>query len=242
MALEEKPGSIKRTPINKRGSKKRERRVPQSGWQKAVARTLTITAFVVLVYISFTFFQVYTTAHSDDVGKKTRADAIVVLGAAQYNGTPSPVLKARLDHALELYKKGVASYVIVTGGNQPGDTTTEAATSANYLLNNGVTDEHILREVQGVSTYDSLRDTAAFTKARDINKVLIVTDGFHELRATLIAEDFGLKAIGSPAKDSPIKGMDEWKNFINETGRVSLGRIIGFRRVSRDSTLVHFVQ
>lgn len=209
---------------------------------KILFRLILFVVAALVFYFCFTFFQVYWAARNDDVTNKTRVDAIVVLGAAQYNGTPSPVLKSRLDHALDLYKQGIAPIIIVTGGNQLGDATTEAATSANYLLNRGVPDTNILREVQGVSTYDSLRDTAAFTKDRDINKVVVVTDGFHTKRAELIANEVGLKAIGSPAKDSPITGSDEWKNFITETGRISLGRIIGFRRVSRDSSLVNFVQ
>lgn len=202
---------------------------------------LILVTVAILGYLLFTFAQVYFTARNDQVDKSTQADAIVVLGAAQYNGKPSAVLQARLDHTLKLYEKGVAPIVIVTGGNQAGDNTTEASASADYLLRKGIPDENILREVHGSSTYDSLRDTASFAKDRGITEVVLVTDGFHELRARLIAEEEGLTAITSPAPDSPISGAQEWKNFVSETGRVSLGRIIGFRRVSRDSTIVKYV-
>ncbi len=214
----------------------------QGGWRKTLGRIMSISAALVLLYVGITFWQVYSAARNDEVSEKTRVDAIVVLGAAQYNGTPSPVLQARLDHALDLYKRNVAPMIIVTGGRQPGDTTTEAAASANYFLNRGVDDSHILREVQGVSTYDSLRDTAAFIKNHDIKKVVIVTDGFHELRAKLIAEEVGMEAIASPARNSPITGSDEWENFFTETVRVAFGRIVGFRRVSKDSSLAGLVR
>ncbi len=230
--------SVKSHSASRRSAKQK----PRASKKKKFFRFVLVVIAIIFLYLSFTFFQVYSSARSDDVTKDTRVDAIVVLGAAQYNGKPSAVLQARLDHALDLFKKGVAPIIIVTGGNQAGDATTEASTSANYLLNRGVPDSKILREVQGVSTYDSLRDTAAFTKDRGINKVVVVTDGFHTLRAELIADELGLKAIGSPAKDSPISGKTEWKNFFTETARVSLGRIIGFRRVSRDSSLAGFIK
>lgn len=203
---------------------------------------ILVVIFLIISYLSITFIQVYFSARTDSVNENTKVDAIVVLGAAQYNGTPSKVLQARLDHALDLFGKGVAPVIVVTGGSQPGDTTTEASASANYLLERGVKDEQILREVQGKSTYDSLRDTAAFAKENNIEKVVIVTDGYHEQRAKLIAAEVGLNAISSPAPNSPIKGQQEWENFFTETLRVSLGRIIGFRRVSRDSSLAGFVE
>lgn len=209
---------------------------------KIIGKFFLAVTLLVAIYLSFTFFQVYRTARNDGVTANTKVDAIVVLGAAQFDGTPSKVLKARLDHALDLYKAEVAPTIIVTGGNQPGDRTTEAATSANYLLERGVSDSKILREVQGISTYDSLRDTAAFAKDRGIKKIVIVTDGYHEKRSALIAKSFGMKVVTSPAKNSPIKGSDEWKNFFTETARVSAGRIIGFRRVSKDSTLAGLVK
>lgn len=208
----------------------------------SIAKIFMVFALLVSVYILFTFAQVYFTARGDTTSKNTKADAILVLGAAQFNGTPSQVLKARLDHALELYNKVDAKYIVVTGGKQPGDQSTEASASANYLIEHGVDDDHILREVNGISTYDSIQDSAKFLKERDMKKVILVTDGFHELRSKLIAEEFDLEVVTSPVKNSPIKGASEWKNFFTETGRVSLGRIIGFRRVSRDSSLAHLVK
>lgn len=208
----------------------------------SIALMVMVFFLLVALYVVFTFAQVYFTARGDTTSKNTKADVILVLGAAQFNGTPSLVLKSRLDHALELYKKTDVKYIVVTGGKQPGDMSTEASASANYLIDRGVADDHILREVNGSSTYDSLQDSAKFLKEKDLKKVILVTDGFHMMRSKLIAEEFGLKVITSPAKNSPIKGSSEWQNFFTETGRISLGRIIGFRRVSRDSSLAHLVK
>ncbi|HEV3402375.1 MAG TPA: YdcF family protein, partial [Acidimicrobiales bacterium] len=101
---------------------------------------------VVGVYLSVTFVQVWRAAHRDEARP---AEAIVVLGAAQFNGKPSAVLRARLDHALSLYRRNLAPVIVVTGGGQPGDRFTEATASANYLLERGVPDEDVLREVSG---------------------------------------------------------------------------------------------
>ncbi len=209
---------------------------------KWIFRILLATILLVALYIAFTFFQVFYYARNDQVSVNTKADAIVVLGAAQYNGKPSPVLKARLDHALDLYNDQVAPKIIVTGGNQDGDNSTEASASANYLIANGVDDQNILRENRGISTYDSLREVGLIGIENEIFKVVLVTDGFHQLRTRSIAKSNGFEVISSPVPNSPISGSQESKHFVSETGRVALGRIIGFRRVSKDSQISQFVQ
>lgn len=227
---------------SKRDVSRASRSKPKSGRSSMIAKIALVLIVCILGYMCFTFFQVFYFARNDQVERDTKADAILVLGAAQYNGQPSKVLQERLDHALELFQRGVAPVIIVTGGNQPGDKTTEASASADYLIERGVDDSKILREVHGNSTYDSLLDTSAFAKDRNIKRVVIVTDGFHELRSNLIADDLGLDPISSPVKNSPIKGAAEYKNFVTESLRVSAGRIIGFRRVSRDSSIAGFVK
>ncbi len=217
-------------------------KAPRKKKRKYKLKIILILLLLPFMYFAFTYIQVFSSARIDQVNENTRVDAILVLGAAQFNGTPSKVLQARLDHALDLYNRGIAPKIIVTGGNQPGDVTTEASASANYLINRGVDDSNILREVHGISTYDSIRDASAFAKDQGVEKVVIVTDGFHMLRSRLIAEEFGLKAITSPAKNSPITGSAEHKYFLSEAGRVSLGRIIGFRRVSKDSAILKLVK
>lgn len=132
-------------------------------------------------------------------------DAIVVLGAAQYNGRPTSVLRARLDQVVTLYNRGLAPVVVVTGGKQEGDVTTEAEASRDYLVEQGLPSEAILMENEGRDTWQSLQGVAALLKTRDLNRVLLVSDGFHLLRSKKMARDLGLTPFGSPAPDSPIK-------------------------------------
>ena len=130
---------------------------------------------LVFVYLSVTFFQVWRAAGSDEPAP---SDAIVVLGAAQYDGTPSPVLAARLDHALDLYDDGVAPMIVVTGGRQPGDRFTEATAGATYLHAHGVPDDAILRETSGRSSWESLAAAAQFLKDKDMTRVVLVSDPY----------------------------------------------------------------
>jgi uncharacterized SAM-binding protein YcdF (DUF218 family) len=181
----------------------------------------------VLLYLAITFLQVWRAARADQARP---AEAIVVFGTAQYNGVPSPVLAARLDHAIELYQKGLAPVIVVTGGNQPGDEFTEATASANYLIQRGVPDEDVLREVSGTSSWQSLAAAANFLDDRDINDVLLVSDPFHSLRIRAMAHELGLEGHASPTRTSPIKGFTEARYMVRETVAVAVGRITGFRR------------
>ncbi len=181
----------------------------------------------VVLYLAVTFFQVWRAARTDQARP---AEAIVVFGTAQYNGVPSPVLAARLDHAIELYRKGLAPVIVVTGGNQPGDRFTEATASANYLIQRGVPDEHVLREVSGTSSWQSLAAAANFLDDRDITDVLLVSDPFHSLRIRAMADELGLDAHSSPTRTSPIRGVTEARYMVRETVAVAVGRIVGFRR------------
>lgn len=201
---------------------RRKRRV----WLWAVVGIVGIVGLYFLV----TFLQVWKTARTDHAAP---AEAIVVLGAAQYNGRPSAVYRARLDHAADLYEQGIGPVVVVTGGKQTGDQFTEATAGADTLHERGVPDDAILREVQGRSTYESLEATQRFLAERGIDDVVLVTDGFHALRARLIASEVGLNARTSPATDSPIRGASEWWQIFGETLRVGVGRILGFGRMQR---------
>ncbi len=189
-----------------------------------------ITAAVVaalVLYLAITFVQVWRAARRDEARP---AQAIVVLGAAQYNGRPSGVLRARLDHAIALWRRRLAPVIVVTGGRQPGDRFTEATASANYLLARGVPDRSVLREVSGESSWQSLAATASFLRQRDIQRVLLVSDPFHSYRIGAIADELGLEAHTSPTRESPIGGTAEARYMLRETAAVALGRVIGFRR------------
>jgi uncharacterized SAM-binding protein YcdF (DUF218 family) len=181
-----------------------------------------------VVYLGVTLAQVWWASRRDDARP---AQAIVVLGAAQYNGRPSPDLRARLDHAVDLYRRHLAPLVVVTGGSQPGDHFTEATASANYLLAHAVPDADILREVSGRTTWESLAAASRFLRARGITTVLLVSDPFHSERIVAIASELGLRGYVSPTHTSPIRGPSVWPYFARETVAVAAGRIIGFRRL-----------
>jgi uncharacterized SAM-binding protein YcdF (DUF218 family) len=132
------------------------------------------------------------------------AHAIVVLGAAQYVGRPSPVLRARLDHAIALFKKGLAPRLILTGGSGPGDTTSEAAVSRRYAIKHGVPDSAISVETEGHTSSESLRSAAGIMRARGLASAILVSDPFHMLRLRILARRFGITPYTSPTPTSPI--------------------------------------
>ena len=187
---------------------------------------------LVIAYLGVTFVQVVQASRSDDA---ERAQAIVVFGAAQYNGTPSPVLRARLDHAAKLYERGYADRVVVTGGRLPEDRFSEAGASARYLRSKGVPDSSILREVQGRTSWESLASTARILKQRGLTDVVLVSDGFHSARIGAMASELGLNAHTSPTTTSPITGAETLPYLGKETVAVAAGRVFGFRRVSNVS-------
>jgi uncharacterized SAM-binding protein YcdF (DUF218 family) len=180
------------------------------------------------VYYAVTLYQVHQAGQSDHAGP---ADAIVVMGAAQYDGKPSRVLQARLDHALDLWEQGYAPLVVVTGGNQPGDRFTEASASRAYLVERGVPDAAILDEALGQSSYGSLENVADLLGERGLRRVLLVSDPFHSLRIELTAEELGLDASVSPTRTSPVQGGEAVQREMKEAAGVAVGRIIGFRRL-----------
>ena len=181
----------------------------------------------VVLYLVVTFVQVWRAANDDQA---RQAEAIVVFGTAQYDGVPSPVLAARLDHAIELYPRDLAPVNVVPGGTQPGDQFTEATASANYLIQRGVPDDDVLREVSGTSSWQSLASVANFLGDRSIREVLLVSDPFHSLRIQAMASELGLDGHPSPTPTSPIRGMCEALYMARETVAVAVGRVIGFRR------------
>lgn len=136
--------------------------------------------------------------------KAQSADAIVVLGAAQYVGRPSPVLRARLDHALDLWHQGLAPWLIFTGGTGAGDTTSEAAVSRTYALRHGVPDTVILMENEGRTTRESFAAVAAIMRARQLRTAILVSDPFHMLRLRVLSRQYGVRAFTPPTKTSPI--------------------------------------
>ena len=132
------------------------------------------------------------------------ADAIVVLGAAQYAGRPSPVLKARLDHAIGLWKRGLAKRVVLTGGRGIGDTISEAAVGRKYVLKAGIADSAILMENEGRTTEASVEAVAGIMEEKKLERAILVSDPFHMLRLQVLAKRYGVKSVTSPTRTSPI--------------------------------------
>lgn len=162
------------------------------------------------------------------------ADAIVVLGAAQFNGTPGGVFEARLKHAVDLYLDGVAPYLVVTGGKLPGDRTTEADTARAWAIEHGVPAAAILAEKQGRSTLESLEAVAAIFREHDLSSAVFVSDETHMLRVLRMATDLGIVGWGSPTRTSPTdrETARRTQAMIHEIGGlvayyVGGGRLIG---------------
>jgi uncharacterized SAM-binding protein YcdF (DUF218 family) len=205
---------------------------------KLAIRALLVLVALLFAYFSITFVQVWLASRRDS---RRSSQAIIVMGAAQYNGRPSPVLAARLDHAIELYREHVAPVIVVTGGRQPGDQYTEAGASADYLHQHGVVDTAILRETTGRTSWESLAAAARFLESRDIIRVVLVSDPYHSERISAIARDVGLDAVTSPTCTSPIKGFDALKRMWGETLRVAAGRVFGYGRLDRHPEITKLV-
>jgi uncharacterized SAM-binding protein YcdF (DUF218 family) len=154
-------------------------------------RWLILAVVLALIaYPAWIGFQVWDQSRDDE---NHSADAIVVLGAAQYDGTPSPVFKARLDHAVYLYEQDFSNVVIVTGGKQKGDRFTEAEAGSNYLVDQGIPSDAIMQEENGKSTLQSMRNVKELTEGGDIESLLLVSDPLHSERIKRIAHDLGFE-------------------------------------------------
>jgi uncharacterized SAM-binding protein YcdF (DUF218 family) len=147
------------------------------------------------------------------------ADSIVVLGAAQYDGHPSPVLRARLDHAVDLWNRHLARIVVLTGGKGSGDTTTEAAVGRSYVKRRGIPEEAILLESRGRTTRESLLTVSQMLKDRGMKTAIVVSDPFHMLRLWILSRRLGFVPFTSPTKTSPISPNREarWRYMLSES-------------------------
>jgi uncharacterized SAM-binding protein YcdF (DUF218 family) len=171
---------------------------------RRIAVAVLIATFA--IYLG-SFLAVVATGRVD---QRQPVDAIVVLGAAQYNGKPSPVLRARLDHAVDLYREGLAPTVVVTGGIGEGDRVSEATVGRQYLVSHGVPEPAVVVRPEGRSTQVSIQSVAQWAGSHDIRRVLLVSDPFHMLRLRLEAGRTNLQAYTSPTRSSPISA--NWKS------------------------------
>lgn len=186
-----------------------------------IRRALTIAVVIVFAIWLVSVSAVVMWSKRDEARP---AQAIVVLGAAQYAGKPSPVLRARLDHALDLWNRRLASVLILTGGTGTGDTTSEAAVGRTYVRRRGVPDSAILEENEGRTTSESMRAVAGMLEVRGLQSALLVSDPFHMLRLRILARRFGFTPYTSPTQTSPISPNREerWKYIFSESLKAPL--------------------
>ena len=184
-----------------------------------------IAGLLAVAYFVFNFAQVRGAA---DVGAPAPADAIVVLGAAQYNGAPSGVLRERLDHAFELWEKGVAPVIMTTGAGQAGDITTEGLAGFSHLRDKGVPEEVILVIPEGTNTYEQLSASQFQMLKNEFASVILVSDSYHNHRLLQIADELEMANV----QVSPSGVEATIRNELREAAAVSIGRITGYRRLS----------
>lgn len=188
-------------------------------------RLAAVLGIALVAYLGVTFVQVLSASRADD---RARSDAIVVLGAAQYDGRPSPVLRQRLDHALTLYRAGVAPRVVLTGAKQPGDRFTEAFAGYRYLAEHGVPKSDLTIVDDGASTWDSMSAADRVLARSGADRITLVSDSYHSRRLAGIAAELGMSAEVSPTGSSPTIA-----ELVRETGLVAVGQVIGYGRLLR---------
>lgn len=193
-----------------------------------IIRLILMVVVGIVVYLGVTLVQVWLTGRHYD---PRPAQAIVVMGAAQYNGVPSPDLAARLNEAELLWREHLAPLVVVTGSKEPGDVFTEAQASARYLEATGIPAADIV-QVGGRDSWSNLSQAAGVLLDRGDRQVLVVTDRFHEDRSLAIATSVGLTGYPTPTTTSPIQGWPAVPYYLKEAVGVALGRIIGFDHLS----------
>lgn len=194
-------------------------------------RVLAAVAFVVLLSVGFVAgcaIVVWRAAHHDDASEIERADAIVVLGAAQYDGKPSPVFAGRLDHAALLYEQGRADRVVVLGAGQPGDRSTEAEAGAAYLVEKGVPEDAIIPVPEGHTTFESLRAAAPVMRRAGLRRAFLVSDPWHNARVERMAEDLGIEGHASATWQSAATSHEtRFEGYLRETFAYLYYRLFG---------------
>jgi uncharacterized SAM-binding protein YcdF (DUF218 family) len=191
-----------------------------------VSRVFGALVLAALLLVASTAAAIWWTARQDS---RPQSDAIVVLGSAQYNGVPSSIFAARLEHALSLWEDGVAPVVVTVGGKAAGDQFTEAEAGRDYLMDAGVPGESLLAVPEGVDTLESMRAVGAAFGERGWSSAVVVTDPWHAMRAERMAEDAGLSADSSPTRQGPAVQTrnTQFRYILRETAAYLLYRVTG---------------
>jgi uncharacterized SAM-binding protein YcdF (DUF218 family) len=198
------------------------RRPPRAG--RILRRVLFGAVVMALLVGAGTAFRVWQVARDDD---RRPVDMVVVLGAAQYDGTPSDVLEARLKQALELYHEHLSRYIVTVGGKEPGDAFTEAQAGKTWLVHNGVPTSNVVNVDVGKDTLRSMQAVAAVATQHGWHTALVVSDPWHSLRAMTMADDAGLQTWSSPTRSGPIVQTRsiQWAYIVRETGALLYYRL-----------------
>jgi uncharacterized SAM-binding protein YcdF (DUF218 family) len=193
---------------------------------RLVVRVLGAAVTATLLLVGSTALAIWWTARQD---ARPASDAIVVLGSAQYNGVPSSIFEARLEHALELYEEDVAPVIVTVGGKADGDEFSEAEAGREYLVKAGVPDGALLAVQEGVDTLESMRAVASEFDGHGWSSAVLVTDPWHAMRAERMAEDAGLEASSSPTRQGPAvqTRTTQFKYILRETAAYLLYRVTG---------------
>jgi uncharacterized SAM-binding protein YcdF (DUF218 family) len=193
-----------------------------------VLLAITLCLLLGLAAIVGSGVSVWRSAHHDDASEVDRADAIVVLGAAQYDGAPSPVFRERLNHAVLLWGQGRAGMIVTLGAKQPGDRTTEAEAGREYLVTRGVPVDSIVALPVGHTTFQSLRAAARFLQDRDLRSAFLVSDPWHNARIERMAGDLGLEGHASATWTSAASSQESRSlGYLRETFAYLYYRTIG---------------
>lgn len=171
---------------------------------------------------------VWRAAHTDEASQVDRADTIIVLGAAQYGGDPSPTFRGRLDHAVLLFERGFADRVFVLGAGQPGDQFTEAEAGASYLVQAGVPESSVVPSPTGTTTYESLAAAAELMRQGGLESAFLVSDPWHNLRIRRMAHDLGIDAYVSATWHSAARSQaTRFQGYARETFAYLYYRVLG---------------
>ncbi len=191
-----------------------------------VSRVVAAAVLAALLLIASTALAIWWTARQDS---RPASDAIVVLGSAQYNGVPSSIFEARLEHAIALYEEGVAPVIVPVGGKADGDQVAEAEAGRDYLAGSGIPGDALLAVPEGVDTLQSIRAVSASFTDQGWSSVVLVSDPWHAMRAERMAEDAGLDAESSPTRQGPAVQTrnTQFRYILRETAAYLLYRATG---------------
>jgi uncharacterized SAM-binding protein YcdF (DUF218 family) len=191
-----------------------------------MARVVAAAVLAFLLLVSSTALAIWWNARQDS---RPQSDAIVVLGSAQYNGVPSSIFEARLEHAVALYEDGVAPMIVTVGGKATGDQFTEAEAGRDYLANAGVPSDSLLAVPEGVDTLESMRAVSTAFDEHGWSSAVLVTDPWHAMRAERMAQDAGIEAESSPTRQGPAvqTRATQFRYILRETAAYLVYRATG---------------